>query len=144
MDNTDILQSLKEKLGERQYWNAISGVVACLVIDATGAIQYATEKAEELFGYGHGELVGKRVEDLMPHRFRGQHPQHRLRFLREAHDRTMGERTSTLRGLRQDGSEFPVEIGLFRANVEHPDDRDNPSHVIANIIKGREDAGATT
>src|SRR5216117_840363 len=57
------------------------------------------------------ELIGQEVEILVPLRYRGAHPKNRSDFMREPRARAMGAGRD-LRGLRKDGSEFPVEIGL--------------------------------
>jgi two-component system, LuxR family, sensor kinase FixL len=66
---------------------------------------------EELFAYNREELLGKRIEILVPERFASQYPEHRARFLAAPTARAMGAGRE-LFGRRKDGSEFPVEIGL--------------------------------
>lgn len=85
-----------------------SGIV---VIDNQGRIVLVNSHIEELFGYNREELLGKRVEILVPERFASQHPEHRARFLAAPTARAMGAGRE-LFGRRKDGSEFPVEIGL--------------------------------
>ena len=65
----------------------------------------------KLFGYEPSELIGQSVEVLVPPRFRMAHYAHRTGFLGEPEARPMGAGRD-LYGLRKDGSEFPVEIGL--------------------------------
>jgi PAS domain-containing protein len=50
---------------------------AIFVIDAGGIIRDANPKAEERFGYTHEELIGIKVEELIPERLREPHPSHR-------------------------------------------------------------------
>src|SRR5205807_459725 len=64
-----------------------------------------------LFGYGCAELIGKRVEILIPERFRDVHPQHRSHFNEQLRMRPMGAGLE-LYGRRKDGTEFPVDIML--------------------------------
>src|SRR2546423_329998 len=66
---------------------------------------------EKLFGYGRAELVGQLIEVLVPVRFRGQHPGHRTGFFAASSAEAMGV-GRVVYGVRKDGSEFSVEIGL--------------------------------
>ncbi len=82
-----------------------------LVVDAAGRIQIVNNQIAKLFGYGPDELVGLSVEMLVPDRFRGNHASLRVGFTAHPSNRPMGAGRD-LYGLRKDGSEFPVEIGL--------------------------------
>jgi PAS domain S-box-containing protein len=84
---------------------------AIFVTDAQGVIRGANPRAAELFGYGQAEFVGMRVEQLIPARFRGRHPEHRENYHAHPRMRQMGVALN-LFGLRKDGSEFPVDIML--------------------------------
>jgi len=84
---------------------------AILIAGADGRIVLANRRAEELFGYGAGGLVGRSVEDLVPARYRQAHAAHRAGYHHRPQVRLMGERRE-LWALRADGSEFPAEISL--------------------------------
>ncbi len=84
---------------------------ALIIIDDAGAIRFANRQVSALFGYSHDELIGKRVEYLMPGRFRNQHPSMRQAYRENVRVRPMGAGLN-LFGLRRDGTEFPVEISL--------------------------------
>jgi PAS domain S-box-containing protein len=84
---------------------------AVVIVDTQGAIQIVNRQTEVLFGYARAELLGKPVEVLLPERFRGRHAGHRSGYQHEPHTRPMGIGLE-LFGLRQDGTEFPVEISL--------------------------------
>ena len=99
--------ALDEYLG--QAFNRIP--VAMIVVNQHGEITRTNELAETTFGYRSAELIGEKVEVLLPPRFRHHHPGYRNGFLAEPIARPMGAGRD-LSGLRKDGSEFPVEIGI--------------------------------
>ena len=82
-----------------------------LVIDDKGFIVRINPSAEKLFGYDDNELLGKKIEILVPQRHEKNHQEHRSRFHKNPHARSMGIGLE-LFGLRKDGTEFPIEISL--------------------------------
>lgn len=88
--------------------SAPNGIV---MVDAAGRIVLVNEQTERYFGYQREEMLGQQIEMLIPERMRSRHPDYRAGFVNEHQARAMGLGRS-LYGLRKDGSEFPVEIGL--------------------------------
>ena len=84
---------------------------AVFVTDDQGVILKANPRATELFGYTQAEFIKRRVEDLIPERFRAAHPKHRENYGAHPRTRPMGSALN-LFALRKDGSEFPVDIML--------------------------------
>jgi len=82
-----------------------------LMTDSAGTIVLANVEAERLFGYRCDELIGHSIESLLPERLREGHVQHRARFARHPQPRRLGA-SRDLFGLRRDGTEFPLEVGL--------------------------------
>jgi len=84
---------------------------AIVAVDHKGTIVQVNSQALELFGYDRGELVGQKVELLVPESYRGKHRQHRENYADAPKTRRMGAELD-LYGRRRNGSEFPVEISL--------------------------------
>lgn len=84
---------------------------AIVMVNASGTILLVNVQTEMSFGYSRTELVGQPVEMLMPERFRNAHTGYRQAYLADPVSRPMGAGRD-LYGLRKDGTEFPVEIGL--------------------------------
>lgn len=95
-----------------------SAPTALILSDSSGRIVLANQEAERLFGYSRRELRGLQVESLMPERFRMRHPDLRGGYQEAPSARRMGSGRD-LRGLRRDGTEFPIEIGLSPVTTEH-------------------------
>jgi PAS domain S-box-containing protein len=90
---------------------------AIVAVDRDGTILQINSQVQELFGYSRSELIGKKVEMLVPERFRDQHHHHRRGFAESPKIRRMGAGLD-LYGRRRNGSEFPVEISLSPVSVE--------------------------
>lgn len=84
---------------------------AMVIVDDIGVIRLVNAQTEALFGHPRQELLGQPIEILVPERFRGHHPGHRLRYAENQQVRPMGAGLE-LYGLQRDGREFPVEISL--------------------------------
>jgi PAS domain S-box-containing protein len=82
-----------------------------VIIDSAGTIRYANQQTAKLFGYGHDELVGRCVDELLPERLRQHHIDHRQQYWSSPRQRPMGAGLE-LFGCRREGGEFPVEISL--------------------------------
>ena len=100
---------MAETLLSTSILEAIPDAVAA--VNRQGVIIQVNSQAEAMFGYTRDELIGQRVEMLVPERQRGNHDQHREEFHRRPKIRRMGSGLD-LYGRRRDGSEFPVEISL--------------------------------
>jgi PAS domain S-box-containing protein len=119
--------SERKKAEERFQLVVESAPNAMVLINSTGTITFVNKQTETLFGYKRGELVGNRIEVLIPSRFRSNHPDHRNQFFVSPQTRSMGEGRD-LFALRKDGTEIQVEIGL------NPIDSSEGPMVLASII----------
>jgi two-component system sensor histidine kinase/response regulator len=84
---------------------------AIVVSDGDGRIVMANAQVEALFAIPRSEVQGRRLETLLPERFRAAHVDHRHRYLRAPSPRVMGKGME-LFALRGDGSEFPISLSL--------------------------------
>lgn len=85
--------------------------VAIIVADDDGGILLVNAHAQRLFGYARNELIGRSIEQLVPERFHAAHLTLRSAFAFSPAERPMGVGRE-LYGLRKDGTEFPVDVGL--------------------------------
>lgn len=113
-----IIDITERKRAEERFRQVIEGSpIGKLMIDREGRINLVNAQIEKSFGYSRDELLGQPIEMLVPERFRAAHPAYRKGFIANPVTRPMGAGRD-LYGLRKDGSEFPVEIGLNPLETE--------------------------
>ncbi len=116
-----------ETLAERKFRELIENAPdAILQVNPSGAIVIANRTAETMFGYTREELMGQKVDMLVPDAHRAAHPGHRKAFAKAGLTRPMGLGLD-LFAQRKDGTKFPVEISLSPMKTE------NGVHVTAVI-----------
>lgn len=103
--------------------NAAIGII---VTNQLGEITQINQFASRQFQYDRDELLGKKIEILIPRRYRERHVGHRQHYGRNAHSRPMGNGMD-LYAVKKDGTEFPVEVSLS------PYDRNGEPFAIAFI-----------
>ena len=84
---------------------------AIVSADNRGNIIFWNEGARNIFGYEEREVIGKPLSILMPEKYREAHAKGMRRHIETGENRVIGQAVE-LEGLRQDGSEFPLELSL--------------------------------
>ncbi len=119
--------SSRKRLEERFRQVVESAPNAMVMINARGLIEMVNTQAERVFGFTRAEMLGQSIEILVPERFRANHPGLRSSFFTKPESRPMGVGRD-LYGLKKDGSEFPIEIGL------NPIETDEGTMVLSAIV----------
>ncbi|MFK8038817.1 MAG: ATP-binding protein [Crocinitomicaceae bacterium] len=88
-----------------------------IISNADGVIVFINYRTQELFGYDESELIGQKVEVLIPLKHHHNHAGHRESYVEKPTRRSMGS-GRTLEGLRKNGSTFYTEIGLNHIDIE--------------------------
>ncbi|MBI1370983.1 MAG: PAS domain S-box protein [Planctomycetes bacterium] len=89
---------------------------ALLVVDREGDILIVNAQTERTFGYDRRELVGRKIEMLIPDRFAAEHRHLRQGYFQKPAMRAMGA-GQELYGRRKDGSEILIEVGLTPVQI---------------------------
>jgi PAS domain S-box-containing protein len=101
-----------QKFAEEKFRLAVESCPNGMVMsDRAGRIVMVNHEIERLFGYRREELIGRPIDILVPERLRAQHFQYRFEYSVQPRARRMGEGRNIC-GLRKDGGEIPIEIGL--------------------------------
>ncbi len=125
----------EHKYLEHRFRHAVeSAPNAIAMVNETGTIVLINAQTEASFGYSRNELIGQSVEILVPERFRGGHVGFRQAYFAAPQSRPMGVGRD-LYGLRKDGTEFPVEIGL--SVIDCPDETLTLSTIVDITLRKR-------
>ena len=118
---------------------------AIVAVDRNGLIKVVNRNAELLFGFDRAELIGEKIERLVPLRARAAHPAQRDAYALDPRPRHMPSGIE-LMAVRKDGTEFPVDISLssietregllISAAVRDMTERVDAEHERALIVDG--------
>jgi PAS domain S-box-containing protein len=89
-----------------------------IVVNSKECIEMLNPASLKMFGYAKEELIGQKIEVLVPDVVRNKHRSHREDYVKDPKDRKMGGDLDLL-GKRKDGSEFSVEIGLNHCYINN-------------------------
>lgn len=135
-ENTLLKQELQKATAELNFFNQnedkFKNVVEAspngfILVDGKGKITLVNKKTESIFGYSREELLGQKVEILIPKVHHHNHEHYRDEYFEKPVARAMGVGRD-LFGLHKDGSQIPVEIGL------NPMTTSEGTFVLASII----------
>jgi PAS domain S-box-containing protein len=89
---------------------------AVICMDAFQRITFFNKGAEAIFGWAPDEIIGQRIETLIPERYRPNHARQVAEFGRsKVKARRMGERRE-IAGVRKNGEEFPAEAAISQVH----------------------------
>jgi len=132
VDDTWILATIinicERKRAEERFRSVVQAAPnAMILVDQSGAISLVNQQAISLFGYEEQEMLGEKIEILIPERYRQGHGALRDSFFAKPQARHMGAGRDLV-GRRKDGSEIPIEVGL------NPLQTDQGVMVLASIV----------
>jgi two-component system, LuxR family, sensor kinase FixL len=90
---------------------------AFILIDRRARILAFNAAAERIFGYASAEVVGKKVNTLMPEPYRHEHDGYIAHYERTGEARAIG-RIRVVQGQRRSGEVFPIELSVTKVGVE--------------------------
>jgi PAS domain S-box-containing protein len=101
----------EEKLLGQKFKDLLASAPDGMIITNTeGEIEMVNHNAEKMFQYKAEELIGKKIEILIPGKYRN-HSQLRSNYAKKPTVREMGE-GKELTGLKRDKVQFPVTVSL--------------------------------
>lgn len=102
----------QRKKAEDKFRNFLERVPdSIIVVNEAGSIHLVNAQTVKMFGYTREEMLGSRIELLMPQRYEKMHPFRRFRFF-DTEQSTQVAEGFELYAVRKDGREFPVEMSL--------------------------------
>lgn len=113
------LSDTASEYAERKLTALLNATVdAIIMIDHRGYIEVFNHSAETIFGYCKEEVIGKKINMLMPEPFKSQHDH----YLSQYHDTGQAKIIGIGRevvALRKDGSEFPIDLAVGEFHDGH-------------------------
>ncbi|HEX5656540.1 MAG TPA: diguanylate cyclase [Polyangiales bacterium] len=104
-----------------------------ITADRQGRVMFWNPSATRMFGWRPEEIIGKPIAELMPQRYVDGGDPDRTGFDEERMKKAVG-RTVTLKGVRRDGSEFPLELS---ASVWHAGEQRFYTSIVRDISERR-------
>lgn len=105
-----------------------------IVMDELGTIQLASDSVERVFQWRAEELVGRNVQLLMPEPYRSQHNTYLAHYRATGKTWILG-RPRELNAMRRDGTVFPCEVSVSRADLRVGGPSGEPRAILTGIIR---------
>jgi len=120
VDVTERNQALRELEDSQARLNSIVETAAdgIFTVDIAGIILSVNRAGAEIFGYAPDELVGRKVNMLMPEPDRTLHDRYIEHYLETGEATVVGMTGREVPGLRRDGTEVPLELGISEVHTE--------------------------
>ncbi|MFM2278428.1 MAG: hypothetical protein RLZZ444_659 [Pseudomonadota bacterium] len=88
---------------------------AIIGTDVTGTIIFCNKASEAIFGWKPEELIGQRIEKLIPQRYRAGHGGHMAKFKKNnVRSRYMGKAVASVTGIHRDGHEIDLGTTIMQ------------------------------
>ena len=94
--------------------NSVEGILA---VNTVGVILLANKSCCQLFGYSNDQLIGMKIEELIPMRFKKDHIKLRHEYSKSPSPRRMGQGRDLV-AIKSDKTEFPIEVSLNHTQYE--------------------------
>ena len=95
--------------------NIVDGIIT---INERGTIESFNPAARRIFGYLNDEVIGQNIKMLMPDPYHREHDGYLDNFIRTGEKKVIGVGREVI-GLRKDGSQFPMELGISELSVDN-------------------------
>ena len=116
---TDVKQREESVQASEQYFNGIMANIAdsVITIDEAGTILSFNKAAEHTFGYSAEDMIGGRIEQLVPGPQATRSDEPVVGFLESGQSAILGNGSREFEGRRKDGSTFPLEFAISEMQV---------------------------
>ncbi|KPB04520.1 bifunctional diguanylate cyclase/phosphodiesterase [Bacillus sp. CHD6a] len=99
-------------ISERRFLSVIESANDAIIIsDSTSTIISWNNGAENIFGFTKKEVVGQKLQTIIPKRYQQAHRKGMDRYIATGEPKVIGK-TVELEAVKKDGSEIPIELSL--------------------------------
>ena len=120
MDQQAIIDDLRKQLSdwETRHHTLLNTLNDALItIDRQGYVKTFNQAAETIFGYSAEEVIGKKINMLMPEPHSIEHDKYISRYINTGHKHIIGTDREVM-AQRKNGALFPIELALSEMRLE--------------------------